>query len=188
MEITKTGFYKLIEDLSTRNTTTISTIPKGTIIEITQIDHHKVIGPELYDWIWYDLPVIIWEEMNIDKIKWCVERAEGYHLGKITIGNNLILLIDYGEDRISLDEFFNCKSIARSHFLTRTIEGINKEYRRTDSGLWISLNNRTVEVAQDGAEQWEDFYWYEDYDNTDEPKQEAIDYVYNYEKEEAKKK
>ncbi len=67
MKITKTGFYKLIEDLSTRNATTIATIPKGTIIEITQIDHPKVIGPELYDWIWYDLPVIIWEEMKITK-------------------------------------------------------------------------------------------------------------------------
>lgn len=58
MLIKETGFYELTEDIKTRNVCSIATIEAGTIIEITQIDDrfHKVIGPDLMDWKFWDLP------------------------------------------------------------------------------------------------------------------------------------
>ena len=59
MIITQTGNYKLLKDMKTRGTISIGDMPEGTIIEITQIDNggHKVIGPQLMDWTYWDLPV-----------------------------------------------------------------------------------------------------------------------------------
>jgi len=59
MKITKTGFYQLTEDLFIRNPTGCGSLPTGTVIQITQIDnmYNKVIGPDLMDWMYNDLPV-----------------------------------------------------------------------------------------------------------------------------------
>lgn len=59
MIIDKIGKYKLIEDIRTRNSSSIGTLKKGTILDITQIDKnfHKVIGESLMDWTYWDLPV-----------------------------------------------------------------------------------------------------------------------------------
>lgn len=59
MIITTVGKYIALEDIITRNSITITTIPKGTTINITKVDsfYHKVIGPELLDWAYWDLPV-----------------------------------------------------------------------------------------------------------------------------------
>lgn len=53
------GEYVLLEDYVMRTGNRIGTIPKGTILNITQIDeqYHKVIGGELIDWVHWDLPV-----------------------------------------------------------------------------------------------------------------------------------
>lgn len=52
MKITKPGRYRLTDNLWTRNLISCKTIPAGSVIEITQIDHEyrKVIGPQLLDW------------------------------------------------------------------------------------------------------------------------------------------
>lgn len=59
MKITKPGQYRLLRDYKTRNSISIGTIPKGTLITITQIDteYNKVIGPSLLDWEYNNLPV-----------------------------------------------------------------------------------------------------------------------------------
>ena len=59
MIVTEKGKYKLLKDLKTRNSVGAGTIPEGTAIKITQIDniYHKVIGPELMGWMYWDLPV-----------------------------------------------------------------------------------------------------------------------------------
>lgn len=59
MIIKKTGRYKLTKDFYTRNSIKCGTLPEGSIIQITQIDiiGHKVISPELYDWVYWDMPV-----------------------------------------------------------------------------------------------------------------------------------
>ena len=57
MIIEKPGKYKLLSDLKTRGTISVGTIPAGTMIEITQVDHEcrKVIGPQLLDWHYWDI-------------------------------------------------------------------------------------------------------------------------------------
>ena len=59
MEIKKIGKYKLLKDFSIRNTIAGTKLFKGEIINITQIDNmrHKIIGKELMDWMFWDLPV-----------------------------------------------------------------------------------------------------------------------------------
>lgn len=59
MIITEKGKYKLLEDITTRGSRSIGGIAKGVVIEITQIDanSHKVIGPQLMDWTYWELPV-----------------------------------------------------------------------------------------------------------------------------------
>ena len=60
MIIKKIGRYKLTKDFYIRNTISCSTFPKGRVIQITQIDTmgQKVIGPLLFDWVNWDMPVI----------------------------------------------------------------------------------------------------------------------------------
>jgi len=59
MIIKELGKYRLTQDIKTGTSTSIATLPKGLILNITQIDseYHKVIGPELWDWKYWDLPV-----------------------------------------------------------------------------------------------------------------------------------
>ena len=59
MVITQIGKYRLTKDYRCRTSNSIGTLRQGSIIEITQIDpaYHKVIGPELEDWQYWDLPV-----------------------------------------------------------------------------------------------------------------------------------
>ncbi len=59
MIIKETGKYCLLKDFSTRTPFSTGTLSKGTVIDITQIDdvYHKVIGPQLKDWRFWDMPV-----------------------------------------------------------------------------------------------------------------------------------
>ena len=59
MKVTETGKYRLLRDFIVRTTISVGTLPKGTILNITQIDHecHKVISNELKDWAHQCLPV-----------------------------------------------------------------------------------------------------------------------------------
>jgi hypothetical protein len=59
MVINKTGKYRLIADFVTTGSCSVGTIPKGTVIEIKQVDemYHQVIGPDFFDWHFWDLPV-----------------------------------------------------------------------------------------------------------------------------------
>lgn len=52
MIITTPGKYRLTQDWSSRNAASICHIPKGTIIEVTQIDHvyGKVMVKQFLDW------------------------------------------------------------------------------------------------------------------------------------------
>lgn len=71
MIVKKPGRYKMTKKFYVRNTVSCGTIPKGTIIEITQIDNlaRKIIGPELMDWTRWDMPVIEIEDKCIMKYK-----------------------------------------------------------------------------------------------------------------------
>jgi hypothetical protein len=59
MIVTKKGKYKLLKDFVTIGSFSTGTIPKNTVIEITQIDlnNNKIIGTEFFDWTYWDLPV-----------------------------------------------------------------------------------------------------------------------------------
>lgn len=59
MIVKEKGFYRLLEELKTSNSGAIGTLPKGTIIEVTQIseDYRQVISPDLLDWTYWELPV-----------------------------------------------------------------------------------------------------------------------------------
>ena len=67
MQITKPGKYKLTERYSTRGSRSIKQFPAGVVIEITQVDldGHKVIGPQLEDWEYYEIPCVPPEPPNI---------------------------------------------------------------------------------------------------------------------------
>ena len=59
LNLKKVGKYRLLQDFSVRTSFSTGTLPKGAEIKITQIDdvYHKVIGPELKDWRYWDMPV-----------------------------------------------------------------------------------------------------------------------------------
>ena len=59
MIITKVGKYRLLKDYTSRASLSVGTLRKGTIIEITQVNYiyHKIFGPVLGDWQYWDLPV-----------------------------------------------------------------------------------------------------------------------------------
>ncbi len=59
MIIKTKGKYRLLQDYSVRKSISINQLPKGTIIEITQVDerYRHVIGPLLSDWVRWDMPV-----------------------------------------------------------------------------------------------------------------------------------
>ena len=116
--------------------------------------------------------------MNIDFIKWMIGYAEGFEIvmrGGIE-GFAYIDKFAFPFDR-DISKNIQWVSTYKPLLLQRAIEGINKKYRMIDSGLWISQNNRTVEVAQDGTERWEKVYWYEDCDNPDQVKEQALKYI-----------
>ncbi len=59
MIITKPGEYRVLSNFKTSGANCIAELGAGTIIKITQIDttYHKVMGPGLLDWEYWDLPV-----------------------------------------------------------------------------------------------------------------------------------
>jgi len=59
MIIKETGKYRLLKDFTISTPNSIGTLPEGTIIDITQIDtrFHKVIGDQLSDWVYWEMPV-----------------------------------------------------------------------------------------------------------------------------------
>lgn len=67
MKITQPGFYRLTEDFSSRGSMSISHLPNGMIIQITQIDvnGNKVIGPQFLGWVCNDIPCER-EEQNVE--------------------------------------------------------------------------------------------------------------------------
>jgi hypothetical protein len=60
MIIKEPGKYELLRDIKTRKAYSIGTLLAGTVLNIKQIDteYHNVIGEPLYDWTYWDLPVI----------------------------------------------------------------------------------------------------------------------------------
>jgi hypothetical protein len=59
MIVNEVGFYKFLSNYKIRGPRSIGTIDAGTIIEIKQVskDYKQVIGPEFFDWEYWDLPV-----------------------------------------------------------------------------------------------------------------------------------
>ena len=59
MKIDKKGKYKLLKDYTVRQSYSVKTLLKGTVLNVNQIsdDYHKVISPELGDWVYWELPV-----------------------------------------------------------------------------------------------------------------------------------
>lgn len=59
MIVTEKGKYKVLKDFNTTNSISIGTVPKDSIIQISQVDDiaHRVIGSELFDWMPNELPV-----------------------------------------------------------------------------------------------------------------------------------
>ena len=69
MVVQNTGRYRLVEDLQVRNSISIATLPRGTVLDITHIDtrFHKVLdrGLLLMDWTYWNLPVKFVEEVTL---------------------------------------------------------------------------------------------------------------------------
>ncbi len=59
MIVKEIGEYRLLKKYSVATSFSTGTLSEGSIIRVTQIDdiYHKVIGPELKDWRYWDLPV-----------------------------------------------------------------------------------------------------------------------------------
>jgi hypothetical protein len=59
VKIMNPGRYRLTQDFATRGSNGVATLPAGTVLEITQVDAYgrQVIGPQLLDWEWWDMPV-----------------------------------------------------------------------------------------------------------------------------------
>ncbi len=66
MIVNKKGKYKLLSDYSIHQLMTIVNFKVGTILDITQIDkkNKHVLGPELNDWVGWDMPVEPVEDSN----------------------------------------------------------------------------------------------------------------------------
>jgi hypothetical protein len=60
MIITIPGEYKLLESYQFRGPGSVLSCDAGYIVDIRQIDKSskKVIGPDLPDWVYWDLPVV----------------------------------------------------------------------------------------------------------------------------------
>ncbi len=61
--------------------------------------------------------------MDIEFIKWLVGKAEGYHV----IERNKYTVVDYLEDRIEINEFASCVSIASQLLLQRVFRELVKQ-------------------------------------------------------------
>ena len=59
MIVDKKGKYRLLVAWQNRGTISVGTLPKGTIINVIQIDkeHKRVIADVMSDWNNWDLPV-----------------------------------------------------------------------------------------------------------------------------------
>lgn len=59
MKIEQPGKYRLLKDYPTRGTWSMGTLPAGKVLDITQIDRDgcQVIGPDLLDWAYWEMPV-----------------------------------------------------------------------------------------------------------------------------------
>ncbi len=59
MNVKQCGQYRLLRDFWARGASSCVALPKGTTIEVTQVDNinRKIVGPKLPDWIHWDLPV-----------------------------------------------------------------------------------------------------------------------------------
>jgi len=110
--------------------------------------------------------------MNIDFIKWMVRYAEGYHLKTI----HGLDAIDYGEEVESLEDFSSCESIARSHLLTRVIEGIN------NSENYDIIQTRSNIVIYGYYKNPEPVYFELEPKLPDQAKEAALKYIYEQEK------
>ncbi len=119
--------------------------------------------------------------MNIEKIKWCIERAEGFGLSKIR--NNTIEMIDicglvsYAVESLNrTSSKVPWENVYKPLFLIRTIEGINRDYCK-DGNFWIEQGLDFIQVV-DKKCNYEQFD-FENYEDIDEAKQVVIDYVYD---------
>ena len=59
MIVDRQGYFIFEKDYVTRGSTSVGTIPKGTIVYINQIDKngHQCICDSFFDWEYWDLPV-----------------------------------------------------------------------------------------------------------------------------------
>ncbi len=106
--------------------------------------------------------------MNIDKIKWMVDYAEEYEITN---------------DRITYRGSWDCigniiASPLYPHLLTRTIEGINRDW--LEGGIFHIVQGKSfILVYKLGLSAIEKFSM----DVPDQAKQSAIDYVYKQEEQ-----
>ena len=109
--------------------------------------------------------------MNIDKIKWCVERAEGCRLQF----DGLVYLLWVDDVNTTLTTSYY-SSVFYPHLLTRTIEGINRHW--LEGGIYHIVQGKSyVSVYTLGSSDIQKYSMNE----PDKAKQSAIDYVYEQE-------
>ncbi len=82
--------------------------------------------------------------MNIEFIKWMCEKAEGFNI----IERKTYTVIDYMEDRETLESFLSCESIAKSLLLQRAIEGVNRGVVLNTKDLFINQNMSCVTIEE----------------------------------------
>ncbi len=125
--------------------------------------------------------------MNIEKIKWCIERAEGFELSKIR--NNTIEMIDicglisYAVESLNrTPSKVPWENVYKPLFLTRTIEGIEKTRDIEILAYWNKSGKCYESQIFKTENDFPDFQMTStDHKSIDEAKQAAIDYVYDQE-------
>ncbi len=108
--------------------------------------------------------------MNIDKIKWMVERAEGF---EFTTDNFISVM---SSDALWSVETLLNDEILFPHLLTRTIEGINRHW--LEGGIYHIVQGKSyVSIYTLGSSDIQKFSTID----IDEAKTAAIDYVWEQE-------
>ncbi len=117
--------------------------------------------------------------MDIEFIKWMVEKAAYYQMSK----DGFILSVD---DQISLCEWSELKDEYKPNYrdiLQSAIEGVTRSHSETSTRYWIEMSYNAIEVydSADGTVT-ANYYFDEFQGDIDQAKESALKYIYEQEK------
>lgn len=126
MIIKNAGTYRLLEPLTMRGQNSVGTMPKGTLLTVSQVDVEKkqVIGPAFPDWMFWNLPVEPYTEEMEDAD--AIQRGKEYFGGtrkaysQDQVEQYIGMSDIQGINRESLIEFFKAWEKETEHLLPQT--------------------------------------------------------------------